>query len=306
MNAYLLWLEWPERCFRLNAEDLRCFRALVPKGSRITVARSQAAFLRALPKATHAVVWSFSPEWFARAPRLKVLTTPAAGHELVPETGPEGVRIGFGGFHGEIIAESVVGFVLAWAHGFFSRGAGRLGYADYRRKMAETCYTVAGTTALIVGYGHVGKVIGRRLEAFGVAVEGFGRKNARDLPKAARRADWLVLALPATKATDDFLDAKLIAKLPRRCVVINVGRGNAIEEGALLRALRAGKIAGAYLDVCKGERSEIWSKASASGAAGIDPLDETTPNLVMMPHSCAFSPEYLRMSFRGMKDDGLI
>ena len=78
-NTYLVWLNWPEPCFRADAGDVDYLKALVPKGSRVVRVTSERGFLRALPKATHAVVWSFKPEWFAAAPLLRLLATPAAG-----------------------------------------------------------------------------------------------------------------------------------------------------------------------------------------------------------------------------------
>lgn len=299
MNAYLLWLEWPERCFRLNAEDLRCFRALVPKGSRITVARSQAAFLRALPKATHVITWHFQPEWFVRAAKLTVLATPAAGQELVPTAGPKGVRIHFGGFHGAIMAESVAAFMLGWSRGFFAVREAPTGWP--RTWLSDKCRMLSGTKAVIVGYGKVGHAIGVKLATLGVEAVGVTRHvSARDAD--LRSADWLVLALPSTTGTDDYLNARLISKLPRRCVVVNVGRGNAVDEAALVRALRSGRLAGAYLDVCKTELTAVGRR----GKRVIDPENPAVPNLVLMPHASAFAPEYLRMCFKELKDDGLI
>ena len=111
MNTYLVWLEWPERCFRVGAGDVAYLKSLVPRGSRVVRARSERAFLRALPAATHAIVWNFRSEWFAMARRLRLLATPAAGRELVPTEGPPGVAIHFGGFHGSIMAESAAAFI---------------------------------------------------------------------------------------------------------------------------------------------------------------------------------------------------
>ena len=82
--------------------------------------KSERAFLKSLPSATHAVVWHFKKEWFARATKLKVLATPAAGRELVAwRDAPKDVKVHFGSFHGPIISETVLGFLLAWTRGFF-------------------------------------------------------------------------------------------------------------------------------------------------------------------------------------------
>ena len=316
-NLYLVWLEWPEKCFRVDAEALLYLKSAVPKGSRVVRARSEAAFLRALPKATHAIVWEFRPEWFGKAPRLKVLATPAAGQELVPTQGPKGVRIHFGHYHGQIIAESVLGFMLCWAKGFFAVGGAPSACRAWPRAwLSDKCFDVAGTTAVIVGYGHVGRAIGAKLAAMGVEVYGLTRHGtfcgSRTLEHAnvrtiLRDADWLILALPSTTGTDNYLDEKLIRKLPRRCVVVNVGRGNSVDERALVAALGSGRLAGAYLDVCRREHSQIWAKSKDARRTGvIDPARRNVPNLVLMPHSAAFSPGYIVRSFEELKDDGCL
>lgn len=298
-NLYLVWLEWPEKCFRVDAKALRALTSLVPRGSRVVRVRSEAAFLRALPQATHAIVWSFRKEWFANAPCLRLLATPAAGQELVPTEGPAGVRIHFGHFQGQIMAESVVAFVLAWARGFFLPE--RTDGAWPRAALSGKCYEVAGTKAVIVGYGNVGRAVGEKLRALGVEVAGFGRRNIAKLPRALPSADWFILALPSTTGTDDFLNAELLGKLPRRCVVVNVGRGNAVDERALYAALKARRIAGAYLDVRKHESSGVVLDFGRN-AKGLESLD----NCILMPHASAFSPQYFCRCFEELKNDGCL
>ena len=313
MNTYLIWLEWPEKCFRLNAEALRSLKALLPRGSTVRRVRSEAAFLKALPAATHAIVWSFKTEWFARAPKLKLLATPGAGRELVAKEGPAGVKIHFGGYHGVIIAETVVGFMFAWAHGFFRpelKGEAPWRTAWPRALLGDKCSLVAGTKAVIAGYGRIGRAIGAKLAALGVEVSGIGRANLKDLPKVAKTADWFILALPSDTGTDGFLDAALLRRLPRRCVVVNIGRGNAVDEAALLDALRNGRLAGAYLDVFSGEPGPL-AKIGGKGDGTTPDILGTVPadlpwNLIRTPHSCAFCDQYLQLCFKELKDEGLI
>ena len=69
-SRYLIWLDWPEKCFRAQPSDIAYFKSLVPSDGEVVRVRSERAFLRELPKATHAVVWRFRSEGFARAPRL--------------------------------------------------------------------------------------------------------------------------------------------------------------------------------------------------------------------------------------------
>ena len=310
-NTYLLWLEWPEKCFRADAEALRALRGLVPGGSRIVRARTEGAFLKALPQATHAITWHFKVEWFAKASKLKVLATPAAGQEFVPTKGPKGVKIHFGHYHGQIMSESVAAFVLAWARGFFAVRQAPRSCCDWPRTwLSGRCTGVAGTHAVLVGYGNVGRAIGAKLASLGVDVYGLTRHgifhDAQTLKHSntqtlLREADWLSLALPSTTGTDDFLNARLIRKLPRKCVVINVGRGNAVDEKALYRALKSKRLAGAYLDVRKHEPS-----ATVLEAPGYVKSLADLPNCIIMPHASAFSPRYLIHCFEELKDDGCL
>lgn len=301
-RVYLVWLEWPEKCFRIDNGALAYLKSAVPAGSEVVRAKSRAGFLRALSRATHVITWYFEEQWFALAPKLQVLATPSAGRELVPENAPPGVKVHFGGFHGQIIAESVVGFMMAWSRGFFAErlypsGEGAM---SPRVWLSSRCRTLAGTKAVIAGYGKIGKSIGAALKAFSCSVEGISRKNIDRLPEAVKDCSWFVMALPSTTNTDDFLDAALIRRLPRDCVVINVGRGNSIDEKALLAALRSNRLAGAYLDVAKVEPLKSF-RSLADCDAGQMP-----PNLVLMPHASAFSPDYLKLCFKELKDEKLI
>jgi len=310
MNSLVLvWLQWPEECFRAGDGDIVYLASLVPEASVVAVS-SEEDFLRRLPEATHVVVWSFKAEWYALAGRMKVLATPAAGRELVAwRSAPPGVTVHFGGFHGEIMAESVAAFCLAWARGFFRRPP-ETGIWP-RQWLGGSCYTLAGTRAVVAGYGRIGRAVGAKLTALGVEVLGFGRSNIADLPRAAESADWFVMALPSDTGTDDFLDSSLIARLPPRCVVVNVGRGNAVDESALRSALASGRIAGAYLDVFKNEPTCLSAGSAARGASAAtgdgDPIwAGGCPNLVAMPHSAAFSPDYIKRAFKELKDEGLL
>ena len=293
MNVYLVYLEWPEKCFRISPEALAVLRGLVPKGSRIVRARTEKEFLRALPSATHVITWPFKEEWFRLAPKLKVLATPSAGRELMPLEGPKGVKIHFGGFHGPAMAESVLALMLAWCRGVVA--GERLGHWP-KVALSERCYRLAGTRAVILGYGKIGHAIGDRLAAFGVEVVGMRRHNISSLRAEAKKADWLICVLPSDTGTTDIVDAKLIAALPKRCVVVNVGRGNAIDEAALASALKRGRIAAALLDVWK---KEPLPEDSPLGG-------DDVPNLVRMPHSAAFYPEYIADSIRELAREGLL
>ena len=288
-QCILVFLEWPEPCFCATADDIEYLKGLT--GGKVVWVRRREDFIKHLPNATHVITWHFEKEWYSLAPHLRLVATPAAGRELIAwRDAPDGVAVHFGKFHGAIIAESVAAFCLAWSRGFFRKPPATGIWP--RQWLGDKCFTIAGTKAVIAGFGTIGKAISEKLTSLGVSVQGFSRKNIADMPKAMADADWFILALPSDTGTDNFLDANRIALLPPKCAVVNIGRGNAIDEDALANALSTGRIAAAYLDVFKGEPTVLSDSSRSDGLwnAGI-------PNLFAMPHSSAFSPDYIRRCF---------
>ncbi|WP_394249655.1 D-2-hydroxyacid dehydrogenase [Arthrobacter pityocampae] len=154
------------------------------------------------------------------------------------------------------MAEYVLGAMLHAAKGFGElRDQQRAGQWSWREGR-----NIAGTRALVVGTGSIGRATARLLRAVGVQVEGagrtavghdddFGRIHASaDLARVVGDVDWLVLVAPLTPATENLVNAEVIAALPPAAVVINVGRGRLADEEALVRSLADGRIAGAVLD----------------------------------------------------------
>lgn len=111
------------------------------------------------------------------------------------------------------------------------------------------------TRALIVGYGTIGRMIGDRLAAFGVAVTGVTR-SGRDgtlTPDQWRERigefDWVVLAAPSTGDTHALIGAAELAAMKPGAWLANVARGDMVDQPALIDALEKRRIAGAFLDV---------------------------------------------------------
>lgn len=144
------------------------------------------------------------------------------------------------------------------------------------------------TTVAIVGLGHVGRRAAQLLEGLGATVIGVHRRDLRleyvsrtypvdQLGDALALSDAVVLALPATPATDDLLGASVLAGAKPGIVVVNVGRGSTIDEGALLAALNAGVVSAAVLDVTAVEPlpsdSALWDH----------------PHMFISPHTAALS-----------------
>lgn len=145
-----------------------------------------------------------------------------------------------------------------------------------------------GQTAVIVGWGPIAQEIGRLLQAVGLrlivarqrdtpAGEGIETITSANLRAVLPRADWLLLACPATPDTHRLIGAAELALLAPHCGLINVARGEVVDEPALIETLRAGRIAGAYLDVFAHEplpaASPLWD----------------LPNAIVTPHSAGLS-----------------
>ena len=110
------------------------------------------------------------------------------------------------------------------------------------------------TRALIVGMGAIGKLIAARLEAFGVDVTGVtrsGRDGTLTPDQWQERIgafDWVILAAPSTDETKAMFGAAELARMKPSAWLINIARGDMIDEEALLAALHGRTIAGAFLD----------------------------------------------------------
>ena len=128
-------------------------------------------------------------------------------------------------------------------------------------------------TLLILGYGGIGKEVAKLGKAFGMNVIGI-RRNPKvcefadqvvtmdSLEKFLPLTDFLVLALPNAKDTDNVIDKSVLEKLNNSAMLINVGRGNAVNEQDLATALNKGELAAAALDTTKVEpldsASDLW------------------------------------------------
>ncbi len=123
---------------------------------------------------------------------------------------------------------------------------------------------LAGKHAVFLGLGSIGAECALRCRQFGMrtsAVTRSGSPSARvdrhfsveQLAQAVTDADYLVMSLPGTAETRHLVDAPILEALPSHAVIINVGRGMALDEQALVAALEAGQLAGAVLDVFERE-----------------------------------------------------
>jgi phosphoglycerate dehydrogenase-like enzyme len=296
----VVWLEHEISAFQVRTDQLDALRARHP-GHVFESVHGEAEFLQALPHADAALVWHFAAGWYQLAPRLRFVATPAAGREKL-EPDPSGrVRAVHGHFHGKIMAETLLGMLL-----FFSRRLGASVDDQRARRYAREAYSttrrLAGQRALIVGYGPLGRECARLLTAVGMRVIGVKRDADVDphpaeavfaitrLHELLPEADHVVLTLPGDTNTRHLFSDTQFSLMRQGAVFYNLGRGNVVDESALLRALRAGPLAHAFLDVFENEplpaQSPLWQ----------------APNLAVLPHASAISAEYLDLWFAELSD----
>lgn len=110
---------------------------------------------------------------------------------------------------------------------------------------------LAGKSLGIVGYGNIGKQVGRIAEAFGMKVNVYSQDK-----EAAIRSDIVTFHCPLTKENTKMVDREFISKMKDGAILINTARGGLVDEEALAEALKSGKLAGAGLDVLAKEPPE--------------------------------------------------
>jgi D-2-hydroxyacid dehydrogenase (NADP+) len=283
-------------CWNFQPAQAQRLQRLLPQ-LRVRICENEQALINALPSCDCAMVWTFKQEWLAQAPRLRLLSTPAAGHDMLSLSPPPQLRMVYGAFHGEIIGETVVGMLLAMTRGILPAATTFAELSWPRHELSGLLRPLRGSHVVILGLGHIGDWIGRLLKPFGVRISGMRRSLSKaapdwfdehdrifiesDLDSVLPDADHVVLALPGTPDTTHIIDARRIGLLQKHCTLCNVGRGNAVEEKPLYAALEARRIAGACLDVFQNEPLPANS------------ILKRCLNLWRLPHASAIAPNYL-------------
>ena len=165
---------------------------------------------------------------------------------------------------------------------------------EYNARNAGGLTELWGKTALIVGFGRIGRQVARRCAAFDMtiviadpyvareAVEAAGYRYVADFRDALEEADFVTLHLPATPDRSPVMGAAEFAKMKAGAYFINVARGTLFDEDALVDALTSGRIRGVGLDVTREE-----PPAPGNPLLKLD-------NVVLSPHSAALTEECTR------------
>jgi len=220
----------------------------------------------------------------ARLPNLKLIAVAATGTDVIDkqaakERGVTVVNIRNYAFN--TVPEHVIALMFALRRNL-------LAYAQDVRdgvwnKARQFCfldhpiYDIAGSTLGIVGYGAIGKSIGRRAEALGMKVLGydvFPQEGLVDFDTILRESDVITLHAPLTPQTRHMIGAPQLKAMKTSAILINTARGGLVDEAALVAALKAGEIAGAGFDVL----------TTGPPVDGNPLLDAAIPNLIVTPH----------------------
>ncbi|OPL18449.1 MAG: hypothetical protein AVO35_03725 [Candidatus Aegiribacteria sp. MLS_C] len=230
---------------------------------------------------------------------------PGLSHLLIPWAGlPESTRelmmeypgIAVHNIHhnAAFAAELAVGLMIAAGRLILSSDrALRMGDWSYRYRQQHTM-SVNGSRVLLLGYGHVGRAVGRIAKAMGACTKAIRRDPSGEgdqgtLPVHPPEAlhellpdtDFLVVALPLTQRTRGVIGEEELAMMHSRSVLVNVGRGQLVQQGPLYRSLAEGRIGAAGLDVWYRYPSSQQERNSTPPA---DFDFQLLENVVMTPH----------------------
>jgi D-2-hydroxyacid dehydrogenase (NADP+) len=229
-------------------------------------------------------------EFYQRAGRLKWVQCLATGVDHVlrcPSLKPETLLTSGRGIHGAPMRETIVFLMMGVA-----REARRLAQAQQSHAWDRRFWSLlGGKTAVIVGVGVIGVATAKLLKAFEMQVVGVTRTPraidgfdeimpTAELKAVAARADYLINILPASKDNLLLFDGSIFAAMKPSAYYISAGRGQTVDEAALIEALRERRIAGAGLDVFQTEPlptdSPFWD----------------LPNAFILPHLGGYTSEY--------------
>jgi len=233
----------------------------------------------------------------AEAGKLRWVQLLSAGVDglLIPELTRAGLILTKGrGIHGIPMSEHAMGMLLAVTRNLHRVRANQMKKV-WSREQAEELF---GKTLLVVGAGDIGTETAKRAKAFGMKVVGVSRSGRniakeyysavygmKELAKAASEADVVLCLLPLTDETKGLLGGRIFNRMKPGTVFMNFGRGATVDTGALISALRSGRVGTAILDVFEKEplerRSPLW----------------TMKNVFISPHMSGQTPRTMEREF---------
>jgi phosphoglycerate dehydrogenase-like enzyme len=248
----------------------------------------------------------------ARSPRLVWAHHTQAGVSNLSGTDLWSSGVTLTSSRGAVGATAIAEYALA-AAAHFARGlheATRQKAAGQFSREGYQMLTLDGATMGVIGLGGIGQEVARLSRAAGMRVIGTRRSVTAPLPDAdgadlvlpagrilevAAESDFLVICSQLTAETRGFINAPVFAAMKPGAVLINVARGEEVDEDALIEAVTAGRIRGAVLDVYAGE------------LAGRPPRPELAalPQILLTPHISASGDTNIAVPLRRLFADNL-
>lgn len=256
------------------------------------------ADLAGVADADVAFTWTMTPEMLCRAGRLRWVHSSAVAVGTLPlrDLAARGVAVtNSRGIQSPAIAEHVIACLLALAKRLprIIRHQDAHQWTQNDLIGAASPWLLQGQTLGIIGLGTIGQAVAARAAGLGMRTVGVRRRPELGAPAGVAdvvgpdrlgdvmaSSDALVLAAPWTGATNRLVDAVALASMKRGSVLINVARGQLVDEDALAAAVSRGHLAGAALDVFNEEplpaTSPLWS----------------LPNVIVTPHTSGFRADH--------------
>jgi phosphoglycerate dehydrogenase-like enzyme len=301
--------EHPEHGGALTAAG--CVMRMAPKRG----SRSPEELLELSADAAGAIVSTdpFTREVLRHSPNLLVIARTGVGIDSIDAEAATDFGVAITttpGANEESVADHAVAMMLGLLRRIPQNDAA-LRRGEWNRTGPHTPLQLSGCTVGLIGYGHIGRLVGRRLAGFGVellvadpAIGASESPRAVELAELLAHSDVVSLHCPLIPATRHLIDQSALQLMRPHAVLVNTSRGGVVDERALIQALKDGVIAGAALDVF--ETEPPYSSPLLA-----------LPNVVVSPHNGGLSTRsvdtMLRMAtgsvidvFQGRVPEGLV
>jgi phosphoglycerate dehydrogenase-like enzyme len=242
-----------------------------------------------------------------RVRNLKIIFVPYAGVDALPLAHIRERGIKISNVHGNApcVAERAIAMALSFYgkiidYHYDLKNAHWHGYWA-KASVTDTWNSIQGRTCAVVGVGEIGKCIAKYLKVFDCRVIGIKKRAAvekleyfddisLDLNDALEKSELIFVTLPLTEETRGMFDAEILGRLKGKFLV-NVGRGEVVDEEGLYRSLKEGILKGAGIDVWYTYPGKDQTTAHPSKY----PIHEL-PNVVLSPHLAGFTPQAARLN----------
>ena len=212
-----------------------------------------------------------SEQVLTQLPHLKMLAVAFTGtdHIHMPTVNKREIKlVTTAGYANTAVAELVIGLMIALARNIV-KDHQNMRYGA----VTNSGYELKNKNLAIVGYGAIGKYVGRLARAFGMNILTYDNHTETSLTRLVSRADFVSIHVPLVAGTRHLIDQQVLAAMKSNAYLVNCARGGVVDQQALIRALNQNRIAGAAIDVFDNE----------------PPLSEDHPlfnakNIILTPH----------------------